>query len=96
MSNQDQVRGGPGNATNRNDSYKRAKGGGSGNTMRNYNSLPRLGKERQRGFNQSNAAPPLSQGPRNDPETRSLGEQRLKHRQQRRGGQQGNDNCQMM
>ena len=87
---------GPPNATNRNDSYKRAKGG-SGN-MRNYNSLPRLGKERQQRGNAhapSNAAP-LSQGPRNDPETRSLGDQRLANRQHRRGGQRGNDNCQMM
>ena len=55
--NQDQARGGPNNtATNRNDSYKRAKGGsgGGGGNMRNYNSLPRLGKERQRGGGSGN------------------------------------------
>ena len=72
---------------NRNDSYKKAKGGGN---MRNYNSLPRLGKDRQR------AAPISQQASMNDdPETRSLGEQRAAQRQ-RRGGQKGNDNCQMM
>ena len=77
---------------NRNDSYKRAKGGV--NNMRNYNSLPRLGKDKQRSAAISQQH--YNNGSGNDPETRSLGDQRLANRQHRRGGQRGNDNCQMM
>ena len=51
--------------------------------MRNYNSLPRLGKR-----NVQNQAQHQQ-----DPETRSLGDQKLANRRRPR---QGNDNCQMM
>ena len=89
----------------RTDSYRQAKNSAisssenaarGGNQMRNYNSLPRLGK----GAKHSNQQ---QRQPRNNPETRSLGPgdqdvQQPHARQQRRGGggRKGDDNCQMM
>ena len=91
----------------RTDSYRQAKnsaaamenagGGHRGHQMRNYNSLPRLGKGAKHS-NQQQQRPP-----KNNPETRSLGlgedvQQQPHPRQQQRrgGGRKGDDNCQMM
>ena len=77
----------------RTDSYKQAKNSsindGSRN-MKNYNSLPRLGKGTKH-QNQERGG--------GDPETRSLGEgsrQRGRGGGGRGGGRKGDDNCQMM
>ena len=78
----------------RTDSYKQAKNSsindaGSRN-MKNYNSLPRLGKGTKH-QNQGRGG--------GDPETRSLGEgsrQRGRGGGGRGGGRKGDDNCQMM
>ena len=79
-------------------STENAGGGHRGHhQMRNYNSLPRLGKGAKHS-NQQQQRPPKT----NNPETRSLGlgedvQQQPHPRQQRRGGgRKGDDNCQMM
>ena len=81
----------------RTDSYKQAKTSSvtdeSGRQMRNYNSLPRLGKGGRQQQRVGRGGDPGGRQEADDPETRSLG---AGGRHPRQRGKRGDDNCQMM